>query len=127
MVKQSWTSARSMSAAVMLASLKALATASLPASSSCMLGRTFSGRRSAEWPMPAISTARALLVTLAVWVMTRAAAPSVTREQSCRRRGAAIIMFLHLPLASSSLSSMMASTDAGPFWTWARGFSAPFL
>ena len=59
--------------------------------------------------------------------MTTAAAPSVTREQSCSRRGAAIIMFLHLPLASSSLSFMISSTVAGPFFTWARGFSAPFL
>ena len=45
----------------------------------------------------------------------------------CSRRGAAIIMFLQRPLASSSLSAMIASTEAGPFFTWARGFSAPFL
>ena len=77
--------------------------------------------------MPAISTARFRLLTFAVWVMTRAAAPSVTSEQSCSRRGAAIIMFLQRPLASSSLSAMIASTEAGPFFTWARGFSAPFL
>jgi len=77
--------------------------------------------------MPAISTARFLLLTLLVWVITTAAAPSETSEQSCSRSGGAIIMFLHLPRASSSLSLMISSTVAGPLRTWASGFSAPFL
>ena len=72
--------------------------------------------------MPAISTTlRRDALAFAVLVSTTAAAPSVTREQSWSRNGAATIMLEPRP---DSGSAMIASAVAGPFCTWASGFLA---
>jgi hypothetical protein len=59
-----------------------------------------------------------------VVVSTTAAAPSVTSEQSCRRSGAAIIMFE--PLPESGRPRIASAVCGTPFCTCASGFFAAF-